>query len=158
MKVSKKSILKLLAVVLSGAAAAGVWAADPAADVSALQILEQSWVHAHNAGDADAITALYADDATLMAPGAPGASGKDAIHKFYVTELAESQHSGYIMNITGTPEGGVSGDWGWLSGAYSVIDKAGHAVGSGKFLSVFKLVDGKWCYVRDLWSSDGAKK
>lgn len=156
----KKPVLKIMAVLVFGAVAAGAFAADTAAtvDVSAMQGVEQSFVKDYNAGDADAVAALYADDATLMPPGAPGAAGKAAIHNFYVTDVAETQHAGYTFSIIGTPVGGVAGDWGWLSGAYMVVDKTGQTVDSGKFLSIFTKVDGKWYFLRDTWNSDKAAK
>ena len=152
----KKAILKCAAVMVFGSAAAGAWAADTAAtaDVAALQGVAQSWVTAYNGGDADAVTALYADDATLMPPNVQGAIGKAAIHNFFVTDIGESQHAGYKFSIAGMSNGGVAGDWGWLSGTYTVADKTGNAVDSGKFLAIYKKVEGKWVFLRDTWNSD----
>lgn len=43
-----------------------------------------AYVHALNAGDADAITALYAEDAVVEDPiGSPLRRGRAAIHEFY---------------------------------------------------------------------------
>ena len=158
MNLFKKPVLMILAALLFGAATMGAWAADTAsADVSALRAVDDAWMKAYNAGDADAVTALYADDATLMPPDVPAAQGQTAIHSFFVTDVAASQRAGYKFSITGTTEGGIAGDWGWASGAYAVTDKTGATIDSGKYLSVYKNVGGKWVYVRDLWSSDKAK-
>lgn len=158
MNSSKRFVLKALAVLAFAAASAGAWAADTAStDVSALTALDQAWVAAYNAGDADAVTALYADDALLMPPGAPGAQGKQAIRVFLGSDIAASQHAGYKFALTGTPEGGVVGDWGWVSGSYTVTDKDGHTVDAGKYLATYERVDGKWFYARDSWNSDYAK-
>jgi uncharacterized protein (TIGR02246 family) len=156
MNLFKKPVLQIMVALVFGAVATGVSAADaaPTADVAALQSVEQSWFEAYEAGDADAVTALYADDATLMPPGSPGAVHKDAIRNFFISGIAESKRAGYVMSMVGTPAGGVAGDWGWLSGAYTVTDKTGHAVSSGKFLSIYRKVDGKWLFLRDTWNSD----
>lgn len=156
----KKPVLQIVAALAFGAAAMGAWAAYTAdsADVAALQAVTQSWVQAYNAGDADAVSALYADDATLMPPDNSSAVGKAAIRNFFITDIGASQHAGYKFSITGTSGDGVAGDWGWLSGSYTVADAAGHAVDGGKFLSVFKKVDGKWLLLRDTWNSDNPKK
>ena len=155
-----KPVLKIMAALVLGAAASAVSAADTAAstDVTALQAVTQSWFQAYNAGDADAVTALFADDATLMPPDATAVSGKDAIHNFFVVSIGVSQHEGSTINLTGTPQGGVAGDWGWLSATDTVKDKTGQVVDTGKFLVVFKKVDGKWVFFRDLWSSDKPKQ
>lgn len=156
-----KSVLMCVAALLFGAALMGAAAAaDPAAaaastDVSALDAVESSWVQAYNAGDANALSAFYADDAVLMPPGNPAAQGKQAIFQFFSTDLATAQRAGNSMSILGTPAGGVAGDWGWVSGAYAVTGKDGIGVESGKFLAVFKQVDGKWYILRETWSSNG---
>lgn len=150
-----KPVMKIMAALVFGVATAGAFAADTAtADLTAMQAVDQSWMQAYNAGDASAVAALYADDATLLPPGSPGAVGKAAIRNFFVTDVAQSQHAGYVFSIVGAETGGVAGDWGWLSGAYAVKDKTGKAVDGGKFLAVFKKVEGKWLYLRDTWNSD----
>jgi len=152
-----KTVFTSIAALLLGAALMGAAVADPAAagtDASALTALQSSWVQAYNAGNANALSAFYADDAVLMPPGAPGAQGKDAIFQFFTTDMAAAQRAGNSMSILGTPTGGVAGDWGWLSGSYAVTAKDGHSVEAGKFLAVYKQVDGKWYILRETWSSN----
>jgi hypothetical protein len=45
---------------------------------------------------------------------------------------------------------------GWQSGTYTVTDKSGKVVESGKYLSVSMKKGGKWLYVRDTWNADAA--
>jgi hypothetical protein len=45
---------------------------------------------------------------------------------------------------------------GWVSGTYTVKDKSGRVVETGKYLSVSRKQGGKWLYVRDTWNSDAA--
>lgn len=48
----------------------------------------QAYLDHFNAGDADGLTALFADDATVEDPvGAPPNHGKAAIHAFYVDAM-----------------------------------------------------------------------
>jgi len=42
---------------------------DTAADEAAVRAVNPAWFAAHTAGDADAVAALYADDAVLNIPG-----------------------------------------------------------------------------------------
>ena len=44
----------------------------------------------------------------------------------------------------------VSGDTGWISGNYTVVDGSGAAVDSGSYLSVHKRTNGQWLYIRDI--------
>ena len=43
------------------------------ADEAAIRAQSTNWAKAYNGGDAKAVTALYAEDAIVLPPGAPGA-------------------------------------------------------------------------------------
>ena len=165
MNAFKRSALMALAVLVLGAVATGAFAwGGPSLtkeqkaqikDMKALHAVDNDWMTYYNKGKVDKVAALYADDATLMPPHAPAANGKAAIHAYFAGDIPGSQKGGYKFNITGTPDGAVTGDWGWVSGTYTVTDKAGNIVDAGKYLSVSHRVKGKWYYVRDTWNSDG---
>ena len=53
--------------------------------------------------------------------------------------------------VTGS---GVTGDSGWVSGSYTVVDASGATIDSGSYLSVHRRNDGEWPYIRDIWNSD----
>jgi len=63
---------------------------------------------------------------------------------------------GITFNLGPKPAGGVSGNMGWQSGTYSVTDKSGKVLETGKYLSVSMKKRGKWVYVRDTWNADAA--
>ncbi len=130
-------------------------AGDAAADEAAIRSLNQTWIKSYNAGDAKTIIGLYAENAVLMAPGAPAASGSAAIRDYFVRDVAEVKKAGLVFSVLGKTEVGVSGDLAWESGAYLAKDKAGATVDKGKFLSVSRKKDGKWFMFRDIWNSDG---
>ena len=131
-------------------------ASDAAADAAAIRSLTQTWIKSYNAGDAKTIIGLYAEDAVLMAPGAPAASGSAAIRDYFVKDVAEVKTAGLVFSVLGKTDVGVSGDLAWESGAYVAKDKTGATVDKGKFLSVSRKKDGKWFMFRDIWNSDGA--
>lgn len=130
-------------------------AADSAKEVAALHAVDQMWVTAYNAGDVDAVVKLYDQHAVLLPPGAPGANGRTAIRAFFAKDMAASAKDGVTFSLGPRPDGGVSGDMGWVSGTYAVKDKSGRVVDTGKYLSVSTKKRGKWLYVRDTWNSDG---
>lgn len=130
-------------------------AADPAKEVAALHAVDQMWVRAYNAGDVDTVVKLYDEHAVLLPPGAPAANGRIAIRAFFAKDIAASAKDGLTFGLGPRPEGGVSGNMGWASGAYVVKDKLGRIVDAGKYLSVSTKKGGKWLYVRDTWNSDG---
>jgi uncharacterized protein (TIGR02246 family) len=149
---------KVLLLAASGAVlmACAPKAPDTAADETALKADPVAWFDAYNAGDAEAIAKLYADDGVLMPPGAPAVMGRAAIQDFIAGDIEKSKAGGLTqMNYTSTGVG-VSGDVGWLSGTFSVTDTSGATVDNGKFLSVYRRVAGDWQLIRDTWNSDRA--
>ena len=129
-------------------------ATDAAADEQAIRAVNPAWFAAHNSGDAEALTAFYSEDAVLNAPGTAPIRGAAAIREAFSKELAAMAAAGLKQNAGANPEFEVSGDLGYEWNTYSVTDKAGKTVDTGKYLSVFGRRNGKWVIVRDIWNSD----
>ena len=126
-----------------------------AADKEAVRAVNDSWFKAYNARDVDAISALYADDAVVSAPGMPSARGAAAIKEAFRKDIAAATKGG-IANSAGTSdEVGVSGDLAWEWNTYQATDKSGKVVERGKYVTVFERRNGKWVIIRDIWNSDG---
>lgn len=148
------AIVAVSLVAMAGCVKSAPPAADTAADEAAIRAINPTWFKAYNAGDADAITALYADDAVLSIPGAPAARGTAEIREAYAKDTAGAMAAG-VTNVQGTsPEFGVSGDLGWEWNTFTITDKSGAQVDSGKYVTVYGKKDGKWLIVRDIWNSD----
>jgi len=140
------------ALVLSGCTTT---APDTAADETALRAAAAQWWDRHNAGDADGVAALHAEDAIVLAPGVPAAVGRPAIREFMAGDIAAMKSAGVTSGGEVT-SAGVSGDLGWASGTYTVTDASGTTVDTGKYLSVYRRADGAWLLIRDIWNSDAA--
>ena len=150
---SKNKSWLAVGLVALASSIAGVAHAAASADETALRAQTLSWEKAYNGGDAKAVTAQYADDALLLPPGAPGASGRAAILAYFTKDIAGSKAAGAVFVINPKTDVGVSGDMGWESGTDKVTVK-GAMVETGKFLSVSRKKDGKWLYIRDTWNAD----
>lgn len=57
--------------------------AKPKGLQGAIQSLNDKWVQAYNSGDAAAVAALYAEDATVLPPGTNAVHGREAIQAFW---------------------------------------------------------------------------
>ena len=152
------SVLRLLGIGLGALIAVSACNSTPAAvdttaDEAALKAATQSWMKAYNAGDVDTIVSLYADDAVLMPPHAPVASGKASIREFIAKDSAGAKAAG-VKLMPGPASAGVNGDMGWESGSYTVTDASGQTVDSGSYLSVSRKIGGRWLYVRDTYNSE----
>ena len=127
---------------------------DTAADKAKLESDALTWFDAFARGDSDSVANLYAEDAVLMPPNMPAVSGRAAIKTVLSQMIAEAHAGKMSMKNTNTTGSDVSGDMGWISGAFSIADSTGATIDSGKYVTVHHRVNGSWLYVRDIWNSD----
>ena len=117
-----------------------------AADESAIRAVDAAWTKAAESKDLAGVTAVYADNAVLMAPGAPIMSGKEAITKGW-TGMAADKNFALSFGPTKV-EVSKGGDLAYELGDYSLTlsDKKGKAQTSkGKYVVVWgKQADGSW--------------
>src|SRR5215218_6628771 len=104
---------------------AGASAGDKSKDEAAIRAVNPAWAKAYNAADAKGVSALYAQDAVLLPPGAPAANGNAAIQAYFAKDVAESAKAGVTFNLAPKTDVGISGDLAWESGAYTVKAKTG---------------------------------
>ena len=146
----------LFVAVMAGAGCttAAPPAQDVAADKAKMEADATSWFAFLDKGDADGMASLYAEDALLMPPGVAAINGRAGIRTFLAGEVANMKTAGLAIK-NGTVTGAdVSGDMGWITGNYTVVDGSGAAVDSGNYMSVHKRTNGQWLYIRDTWNSD----
>jgi len=130
---------------------------DTKASEDEIRQLDEAYFAAVKAKDANAIAALYTEDAVSMNPNAPSVVGREAIAKYNQNFLKLSQ-----LEMTGGPETIKISDDGTMAydaGKYSMswTDAKGKTLkDEGKYLEVLKKVDGKWRVVSDANSSNMA--
>ena len=128
---------------------------DTTAAVAAIRKNDEDFFAAVNARDAKAAAMLYAPDATSMPANSPPLVGRDAIEKFNqeFLKLPKLTMTGKSQEIRFSDDGTMAYD----AGKYSVsfADAKGHTVtDEGKFLNVFRPVNGEWTVVIDAFSSN----
>lgn len=127
-----------------------------AEDEAAVRAVDAEWARAASAGDANALTALYASDATLLPPNEPVTKG-EAMKKYNADMI--NGFSGPTELTTTAVEG--RGDLAYAVGKYRATltpKKAGAKplpTEEGKYLEVLKKQpDGSWKIIYDMWSSN----
>ena len=128
---------------------------DTAKVIELQKELTAKWDKAMNAGDADALASLYADDAIRMQPNEPVWEGKEAIRSGFRSLLENFSVNG-VNNVADVI---LADDYAIVRGTskYDVIPKAGGQPvhGEGKYLDIRKLQpDGSWKSVLSIWNSD----
>ncbi len=118
--------------------------------------LEETFRQAFLAGDADAVAALYSEDAILSLPGSEMVGGKENIHEWYSNFFKMAKITEFSLSPAK-----VSGenDWAYAVGRFSmkiVFQGSDTPVSdTGKYLNVHrKQADGSWKFVADTWNSD----
>jgi uncharacterized protein (TIGR02246 family) len=138
------ALLPLLALI--GCAGEPKMHEGSATDVAAVRSLLEHIQQTFNSGDLNAFMPVFAEDAVLLAPGAPDAVGRDAIRAVYEGALAQAKMTVEFR----TQEIKVSGDLAFERGTYTihVTDKSsGHPVAeiTNRHIHVFRRQpDGTW--------------
>lgn len=103
---------------------------------------------AWNAGDAVAITKVYAEDAVVMPPGGEPMQGRIAIHAGFTEALAFGTQMDFeTVDIL------VNGDLAVEVGTFVETNARGSHKDHGNYMSVLRKLEGRWVIVRDIWNS-----
>lgn len=108
----------------------------------------QEWEAARANNDAEAIAAIHTEDAQVMPPNAPVVEGRSAIRSYY-RNVFETQA---VPAKFDEREVIVFGDMTYRQGIYEMeLPDGRHEY--GKFMQLWKNVDGNWKLHRAMWSS-----
>jgi ketosteroid isomerase-like protein len=138
----------------SGALAAAQ--TKPTGPVAAIRAADQEWNRVFGAKDLEKSVAACSDSASVLAPNAPRATGREAIRRLFEGFFALPE-----LEIAWTPSDvqvAKSGDLGFSTGAYRMRfqDSSGKTVEDhGKYVTVWeKDPDGTWRVLVDAFNSD----
>ncbi|MGD2130175.1 MAG: DUF4440 domain-containing protein [Lysobacterales bacterium] len=108
------------------------------------------WQNAYNAGDLEAVAAMYAEDGCRMPPNQETANGRAAI----LAQLQASQAVGPQVKLGLTRSDNNDG-FAWGTGTYAIMGPDGAVVDQGKWMSVSsRSDDGSWLTQCDIWNSN----
>jgi ketosteroid isomerase-like protein len=134
-------------VVMLGALIAVPALAGDKSDVAARAA---TWEKEYNAGDLEAVVALYTPDGCRMPPNQEAVHGRDAI----LAQLKAGKDRG-AANVKIAVTGAESnGDLGYGTGTYVVTGADGSHLDHGKWMLVSKKVNGTWKTECDIFNSD----
>jgi uncharacterized protein (TIGR02246 family) len=137
---------------VAAALVAGCAGGPPAVDSasrSAIEATVDRYVAASNKGDAEALTALYADDAVLLPPDHEPIQGREAIGEFW----SEGTDTGLEVSTLRLE---VDGDVAYLVGRYHLPPTDQEEADSGQYVLCLKRQrDGTWKLTADIWNGSG---
>lgn len=116
---------------------------------AAIAQLNKQFTDAHVSGDVAVIDAMFLPDGRSYPPGAPAATGIEAIHaltvdflKAGITEFREETRAFYGNHEYVVDEG------------IYVLRYGGGVTERGKYINVWKLVNGSWRIQANIWNAD----
>jgi ketosteroid isomerase-like protein len=140
---------KLIIVLPLLLVAIGCTQSPPPADPSVIHARSAEWEAALNAGDVEAVVALYESDARLLPPNAEIQTGPDAVRAIF-GGMIDAGLTGKLNSM----ETQVAGDYAYNVGKY-ILTVGDTVVDTGKYMETWhRGDDGQWRYTNDIWNSD----
>ncbi len=129
---------------------------DTRADLDAIRTIEAQWTAAVRAGDVDQLVAFFAPHAVTMDANAPISVGLEAIRGPLESWLADDAVSNTFTATLDTIEVSASGDLAYTRGTHrlSLTTPGGPVEQVGKWVTIYKKIDGEWKVIVDIWNSD----
>jgi ketosteroid isomerase-like protein len=152
MSISRKILtgsLLISFVILGGACSQQQHAAAPPFSKNTIQEFADLWQQR----DDERLSMMFAVDAKLMPPDLPMVEGRAAIRQF-LHDMFEQQ--GLPTELAARDEY-TAGDYTFRDGVLTQHLVSG-GTQTGKFMQVWKFVDGKWQQYRVIWNVDGKVK
>jgi uncharacterized protein (TIGR02246 family) len=145
MKLRVYMIPTSLIMVLSGLGAMG-------SDVprAAIEAANAEFAAATSRGEAAAVAAMYTERGQLFPPNEKIVEGRAAIERYWKAAIESGIKA---IELTTTEVEGL-GDSAVEVGSYTLFGKDRRAVDRGKYLVLWKRVDGVWKLHRDCWNSN----
>jgi len=127
------------------------------ADIAAISDLGSSYASANIAGDADAVAALYTEDAIEMPPNEPATQGRAGIRERYASYFALDAET-IEFTVTPVEIDGMAdlafdrGTWTWTGIPPGMTEST---TDTGKYLGIVRRqADGSWLWTAVIWNSD----
>ena len=121
-----------------------------AADESDLAGRAVTWEKEYNAGNLEAVAAMYAADGCRMPPNQETVKGTNGI----LGQLKGGKDKGLAKIKIAVTTAETSGDWGYGTGTYEILGADGSHLDHGKWMNVSKKSNGKWLIHCDIFNSD----
>jgi uncharacterized protein (TIGR02246 family) len=153
MKLCSSGLL-FAAVVVGSIACGGGSTVDPQAEAEAISALDRRWQAAVDARDIKAAAAFFAPNGIVMPANGPMIVGREGIEMWFSEWLVLPEVSNtFAPDVI---EVAVSGDLAYDYGTYRVVidTPEGRVEDVGKYVVVWKKIDGQWRAALDISNSD----
>ena len=108
---------------------------------------------AYEKGDATAIARLYTSQATILPPGQPMVTGRPGIQKIWGAMIHSGMKLTSLKVVAVEPYGSAAREIGVFTAEVPNAEKKMTKM-SGKYVVVWKQVNGAWMLDSDIWNMD----
>jgi ketosteroid isomerase-like protein len=102
------------------------------------------------AHDAAGVASFYTEDAVLLPPDQEAIAGRAAVQEFFARTNPEDAPAVELATV----ETFMFGDHAWRQGSFRIEGPGEGVPVSGKFVELWKKVDGAWLIHRDMWNAN----
>jgi uncharacterized protein (TIGR02246 family) len=122
-----------------------------AQDKATIEKLNNAWVAAFNKGDAQAVAAMYAEDAYVLPPGSDIVKGRAAIEAFW-RQAAQQLGDAKLTTLDVLPLGrNAAREIGTVS--LKTKSQPPQEI-VGKYAVVWRKIGGQWKLATDIWNTN----
>lgn len=109
----------------------------------------EKFLAALNSGDAAGVAMMYAEEGKIMPPNSEIFTGREAIQAFWKVPIDMGAKA--ALKIVETEK---HDDTAIDIGLYEISDANGQVLDKGKYVTIWKKVEGEWKMHRDIWNSN----
>jgi uncharacterized protein (TIGR02246 family) len=140
----------MLRIMLFGVCLSLATSAALAQDKATIEKLNNAWTAAFNKGDAQAVAAMYAEDAYVLPPGSDIVKGRAAIEAFW-RQAAQQMGDAKLTTLDVLPLGrNAAREIGTVS--LKTKSQPPQEV-VGKYAVVWRKIGGQWKLATDIWNT-----
>ena len=141
----------MLRIMLFGVCLSLATSAALAQDKATIEKLNDAWVAAFNKGDAQAVAAMYAEDAYVLPPGSDIVKGRAAIEAFW-RQAAQQMGDAKLTTLDVLPLGrNAAREIGTVT--LKTKSQPPQEV-VGKYAVVWRKIGGRWKLATDIWNTN----
>jgi uncharacterized protein (TIGR02246 family) len=141
----------MLRIMLFGVCLSLATSAALAQDKATIEKLNNAWTAAFNKGDAQAVAAMYAEDAYVLPPGSDIVKGRAAIEAFW-RQAAQQMGDAKLTTLDVLPLGrNAAREIGTVT--LKTKSQPPQEV-VGKYAVVWRKIGGQWKLATDIWNTN----
>ena len=141
----------MLRIMLFGVCLSLATSAALAQDKATIEKLNNAWTAAFNKGDAQAVAAMYAEDAYVLPPGSDIVKGRAAIEAFW-RQAAQQMGDAKLTTLDVLPLGrNAAREIGTVS--LKTKSQPPQEI-VGKYAVVWRKIGGQWKLATDIWNTN----